>query len=147
MLILPGKITSGRKFLENKSVLIGSGGNILNSYIKNVSVPGVESAVPGDGNIPIVATPYGNLSPAICYDADFSRLLQQTGQKGTDILLIPAGDWKAISPYHTYAAVFRGIENGCAVVRQVSGGLSVAADYYGNILSSMDFLILHRKSM
>jgi apolipoprotein N-acyltransferase len=143
--ILPGKLTPDRRFLENKTVLIAPGGKVVNTYFKNIPVPGVEFSVPGDGTIPVVATPYGNLSPVICYDADFTSLLKQTGQKGTDILLIPSGDWKAISPYHTYAALLRGIENGYSVVRQASGGLSAASDYFGNVLASMDFFSTDEK--
>ncbi len=137
--ILPGKITDTRKFLENKTVLIGPGGKVLNTYFKNMPVPGVEPAVPGDGCIPVIATPYGNFSPAICYDADFPQLLRQTGQQGTDILLLPSGDWKAIAPFHSYVAIFRGIENGLSVVRQVNHGESLAANPYGNILASVSF--------
>jgi apolipoprotein N-acyltransferase len=137
--ILPGKITDKRKFLENKTVLIGPGGKVLNTYFKSIPVPGVEPSVPGDGRIPVIPTPYGNLSPAICYDADFPQLLRQTGQQGTDILLLPSGDWKAIAPFHSYIAVFRGIENGLSMVRQVNHGESLAADPYGNILASASF--------
>jgi apolipoprotein N-acyltransferase len=137
--ILPGKVTPDRKFLENKTVLIGPDGQVLNTYLKNIPVPGVEPSVPGDGTIPAIATPYGTLSPAICYDADFPQLLRQTGQRGTDILLLPAGDWKAIAPFHSYVAVFRAVENGFSVVRQVNHGESLAADPYGKLLASASF--------
>ena len=36
-------------------------------------------------------------------------------------------------------AVFRGIENGMSVVRQVDNGLSIAVDPYGRILGQSDF--------
>jgi apolipoprotein N-acyltransferase len=136
--ILPGEVTAECKFLENKTVLVGPDGRVLNTYLKNIPVPGVEPAVPGDGNIPAIPTPYGTLSPAICYDADFPQLLRQTGQRGTDLLL-PAGDWKAIAPFHSYMAVFRAVENGFSVVRQVNHGESLAADAYGNLLASASF--------
>ncbi len=137
--ILPGEVTAERKFLENKTVLVGPDGRVLNTYLKNIPVPGVEPAVPGDGTIPVIPTPYGTISPAICYDADFPQLLRQTGQRGTDLLLLPAGDWKAIAPFHSYMAVFRAVENGFSVVRQVNHGESLAADAYGNLLASASF--------
>lgn len=65
--------------------------------------------------------------------------MRQTGAIGTGLLLLPSGDWKAIAPFHTHAAIFRAIENGCSILRQASGGLSVAADYRGKILQSLDF--------
>ena len=36
-------------------------------------------------------------------------------------------------------AIFRGIENGNSVIRQASGGLSLASDYRGKIHASMDY--------
>jgi len=124
---------------ENKTLLIDPKGNVLDAYYKNVPVPLVEPSVVGDGTIPVFDTPYGRLAPVICYDADHQTLIRQAGVAGADILLVPSGDWWHISPYHTYMAVMRGIENGFSVVRQVSGGLSIATDPRGNVLASMDF--------
>ena len=98
-----------------------------------------EASTPGDGTIPVVETPYGRLSTSICYDADFPSQMLQLGKNKTDILLLPSGDWSAIAPYHTYMAAFRGIENGNAVLRQASGGLSAYMDYRGKLLKSFDF--------
>ena len=145
--LLPGKVTADRKFLENKTVLVGPDGKVLNAYLKNIPVPGVEPSVPGDGTIPAIPTPYSTLSPAICYDADFPQLLRQTGRRGTDILLLPAGDWKAIAPFHSYMAVFRAVENGFSVVRQVNHGQSLAADPYGNLLASASFFAAADKTL
>jgi apolipoprotein N-acyltransferase len=65
--------------------------------------------------------------------------MRQLSKNKSDLLLLPSGDWYAISPYHSHMAVIRGIENGSAVFRQVSGGLSVASDYRGKITGSFDF--------
>jgi apolipoprotein N-acyltransferase len=135
----PGKIIPGKKFIENEAVLIGPDGNILNTLHKNKPVPIIENSEPGDGVIPVIATPFGNIATSICYDADFPGHMQQLGKKKSDLLLLPSGDWYAISPYHSYMAAMRGIENGCSVMRQVSGGLSVVSDYRGKIESSFNF--------
>jgi apolipoprotein N-acyltransferase len=135
----PGKITAGKKFIENKAVFIGPDGNILNVFHKNKPVPFAESSQPGDGIIPVIETAYGRVSTSICYDADFPIEMRQLSKNKTDVLLLPSGDWYSISPYHTYMAVLRGIENGCSIVRQVSGGLSVAVDYRGEQHASLDF--------
>lgn len=134
-----GKITPGKKFMENKVIYIDQSGTILHTLFKNKPVPGIEPSKPGNGIVPLLRTVNGNISTSICYDADFPSLMQQLGKQKSDLLLLPSGDWKAISPYHTNAAIYRAIENGCSIFRQVSGGLSVAADYRGKIVGSKDF--------
>ena len=126
-------------FLENKAILVSPDGKILNVFHKNHPVPFVEHSVPGDGKIPAIATPYGTISTSICYDADMPSGMQQLAQNKSDVLLLPSGDWYDIAPYHSYMAMFRGIENGCTVVRQASGGLSLVTDYRGKTEASFDF--------
>lgn len=135
----PGKITPERLFLENKTILVGDDGKILNVFHKNYPVPFAERSKPGDGKIPEIQTPYGKISVSICYDADIVNSMQQLGKNKSDVLLLPSGDWYAIAPYHSYMAMFRGIENGTTIVRQVSGGLSLATDYRGRKQASFNF--------
>lgn len=70
---LPEMVESGQPFLENKVLTFGPDGTLLNTYFKNIPVMGVEPSVPGDGTIPVISTPFGNLSPIICYHADQNR--------------------------------------------------------------------------
>lgn len=135
----PGKITPNKKYLENEAILIGPSGQVLNIFHKNNPVPMAEASEPGNGKIPAVTSPWGNIATSICYDADFPRQMRQTSKNRTALLLLPSGDWNAIDPYHSDMAVFRGIENGCSIVREVSGGLSFASDCYGRIHASFDF--------
>ena len=86
-------------------------------------------------------TPYGRLSSAICFDADFPSLLAQAGKMRTDIVLDPSNDWKAIDPWHTRMASFRAIEQGFNLVRHTSQGLSAAFDYEGRQLAAMDHYV------
>jgi apolipoprotein N-acyltransferase len=137
--LTPGKIIPGKKFMENKTVFMGPDGKVLNTFYKNKPVPYAESSVAGDGKIPVINTALGKASVSICYDADFPELMKQLGKNKPDFLLLPSGDWFAISPHHTYMALYRGIENGCPIIRDVKGGLSVAADYRGKIYSGSDF--------
>jgi apolipoprotein N-acyltransferase len=138
-LIHPGKISAGSKFLENQALLFGPDGRPQITFHKNNPVPMAEASAPGDGRIPVISTPYGRIATSICYDADFPAQMRQLSRQHADLLLLPSGDWHAIAPYHSYMAIFRGIENGNALLRQASGGLSVASDYKGRILASMDF--------
>jgi apolipoprotein N-acyltransferase len=114
-------------------------GELANTYLKSNPVPFAEQDYGSDDIMPVIDTPYGKLSPVICYDADFPHFMKQAGSNKTDILLIPSGDWKAIDPYHAQMAVLRGIENGVSIVRPVSRATSLATDPYGNIIAKMDF--------
>jgi apolipoprotein N-acyltransferase len=94
--------------------------------------------VKSDGKLRHLDTAYGRLVAAICYDTDFPRLMIQAGAQRADVVLSPAGDWRAIDPRHTEIASFRAIEQGFNLVRQSNGGLSAAYDYQGRRLASMD---------
>lgn len=126
--------------LENKLVLLQPNGRVAWEYNKVRPVPGPEAAmqIRGDGKLRSLDTPYGRLSSVICFDADFPQLLRQAGALGTDILLDPSNDWRAIDPWHTQMASFRAIEEGVNLVRHTSQGLSAAFDYQGRRLSAMD---------
>ncbi|MCD4697452.1 MAG: hypothetical protein K8S16_14555, partial [Bacteroidales bacterium] len=56
-----------------------------------------------------------------------------------DIMLVPGNDWKEITPYHTYAASFRAIEQGFNLVRSASRGLSASFNYNGQVLSYQNY--------
>ncbi len=123
---------------KNMAIMIGPDGNILYEYTKYKIVPG-DLDIHGDGIIKYTDTPYGRISSIICFDGDFPQYVRQAGQNKVDILLVPSSDWEAIDPIHSEMATFRGIENGCSVVRQVQKGLSLSSDYLGNTISSMDY--------
>ena len=129
--------------LENKIVLVQPNGTPAWQFFKAHPVPGGEQAISirGDGKVRALDTPYGRLSSVICFDADFPQLLAQAGRLGTDLLLDPSNDWKAIDPWHTRMASFRAIEQGFNLVRHTSQGLSAAFDYQGRELGSMDHYV------
>ena len=126
--------------LENKVVLLDASGNLAWEFYKARSVPGEEAAISalGDGRIKSLATPYGRIAAAICFDMDFPQLLRQAGQLGADVLLAPSNDWREIDPWHTQMATFRAIEQGFSLVRHTSRGLSAGVDYQGRVLAAMD---------
>ena len=70
---------------------------------------------------------------------DFPQLIHRAGRGRADILVAPSSDWREIDPMHTRMAVFRGIENGFAVVRPTNKGLSIATDCQGRVLAAVDF--------
>ena len=135
--------------MENKIVLIQPNGTPAWEFFKAHPVPGREAAISirGDGKMRVVDSLYGRLSAAICFDADFPKLLAQAGHFGADIVLDPSNDWKAIDPWHTRMASFRAIEQGFNIVRHTSHGLSAAFDYEGRELASMDHFVTEDRAL
>lgn len=78
------------------------------------------------------------MAAAICFDMDFPDLIRRPGLQRADLILAPSSDWREIDSVHTRMALFRGIENGCSVVRQTNKGLSAAADWQGRVLARGD---------
>ena len=126
--------------LENKLVLIDPNGQVVWQFLKARPTPGPEAAaaVKSDGQLRWLDTPNGRIAGAICYDMDFPWLMMQAGGNRADIVLSPAGDWRAIDPRHTQMASFRAIEEGFNLARQTNMGLSAVYDYQGHQLSHMD---------
>jgi apolipoprotein N-acyltransferase len=136
-----GVWTPGRaRPLENKLVLIQPNGEIAWQYLKARLTPGPEAAAAekSDGRLLTLQTPYGRMAGAICYDMDFPSFIAQAGPQRTDIMLVPASDWRGIDPRHSEIASFRAIEQGFNLVRQGNRGLSAAYDYQGHIMARMD---------
>lgn len=136
-----GVWTSGKdRPLKNVLILLGPKGEVSFTYLKARPTPGPEASLlaTSDGRLPILETPFGRLSSAICYDMDFAPLMAQAGGLGADLVLSPASDWLAIDPRHTQMARFRAIEQGFNLVRQANQGLSAAYDFEGLELARMD---------
>lgn len=129
---------AGDGALDNKVTLLGPRGEVVAEYRKGVAVPGPEAEllVPGSGDIPLVPTPYGRLAMAICFDLDFPRLMRRAA--GADLVLVPAEDWRGITPYHSDMARLRAIEGGYSLVRATRYGRSLAADARGRLLAMQE---------
>lgn len=126
--------------LQNKLVLIDPKGRVAWQFLKARPTPGPEAAaaVPSDGKLRWLNTPYGRIAGAICYDMDFPSLMMQAGANRADIVLSPAADWRAIDPRHTQMASFRAVEQGFNLARQTNMGLSAVYDYEGHQLAQLD---------
>ena len=124
---------------ENKIIWISPQGKVLYVYHKAKPTPGEGNY--GDGIIKYFDSPYGRISSSICFDMDFPALISQVNKMNIDIMLVPGNDWMEITPYHTYVAVARAIEQGFNMVRASSQGFSASFNYKGQLLSSMNFYI------
>ena len=67
--------------------------------------------------------------------------------RGVDLLLVPANDWEAVKQMHLVPAVFRAVENGVAIVRATSRGVSAAVDSLGRVLATMDHFATTERGM
>jgi apolipoprotein N-acyltransferase len=121
----------------NKITWISPQGQLLFSYVKAKPTPG--EGTYGDGVIRYFDSPYGRVGSVICFDMDFPLLIQQVRTMNIDIMLVPGNDWKEITPYHTFVASFRALEQGFNLVRAASQGLSASFNFKGQVLSSQDF--------
>lgn len=126
---------------DNLAILIGPDGKTVFRYEKTNSWYPTDS----DGIIQKADTPYGRIGAAICFDMDFPAFIRQAAD--VDIMLVPAFDTKGISPYHSEAALLRGMEYGFSVVRQCNEGESIAADYNGNILAAQNYFTTKERCM
>jgi len=122
---------------ENKLIIVDPAGKVVLEHLK-YGGQSVEGFQPGDGVLRTIETPFGTLSGIICWDTNFHAPVRQAGRNGTDILLSPSFEFRAISPMHAQMAVFRAIENGVSIVRQADNGLSIVADPYGRTLAAVD---------
>jgi apolipoprotein N-acyltransferase len=127
--------------LENKIVLVTPEGAIGFEYLKAFPVPGAEAtgSVLGAAELPTLATPYGRIGAAICFDMDHHAYIRQANAQGVDILFAPANTWQKVAATHADMARLRAVENGFALLRPTSNGVSIAADGYGRMLGRSDF--------
>ena len=126
---------------ENRCVLINDKGQIEINYLKhNLAVGESYFMKKGPGGLSAVNTPYGRIGITICRDLEFPAYVREAGRKKADIVLSPSFDFpKGITPSNTYNQMLRAVEDGFSLVRAVSNGLSVAVDYHGRVLSSMNY--------
>ncbi len=122
---------------ENKVIIIDPAGDVVLEHYK-FGGNQFEHSVLGDRQLKTVQTPEATIGAVICWDMDFPSVMRQSGRNGTDILLAPANDWKAVATTHANMSVFRAVENGVSLVRQAKNGLSIVTDPYGRTLATMD---------
>jgi len=123
---------------EAKIVWIDPNGNPIWDFNKAYPTPS-DPIEPGEKNIKTFDTPYGQIASVICFDMDFPTFINQAGKKDVDIMLVPANDWREITPYHSNMSKLRAIENGFCMVRGTGQGLSIAVDYNGQVLNQLNY--------
>lgn len=134
------------KPFNNKSILVTPDGEVAWEYIKSFPHP-IERLVinKGEATIPFMDSEYGRIGNVICADLDLSGYMSQAGKHAIDMLLVPAFDWKEITPYHSRMAAFTAIQNGVSIVRSNGKGIVAFYDYQGNALAKTNTFISDSK--
>ncbi|HEX7318380.1 MAG TPA: apolipoprotein N-acyltransferase [Pyrinomonadaceae bacterium] len=132
------RIEEGSRRYENKSVMFTPSGEVAWEYMKAHPVPGYEEKymVRGGAEAVTYVATEGRIAAAICYDGDFPGFMRRTAP--ADLLILHADDWRDITPLHARMSVFRAVELGVSLVRPTLNGLSLAADYRGEVLAAMN---------
>ncbi|GAB3755558.1 nitrilase-related carbon-nitrogen hydrolase [Spirosoma pomorum] len=120
---------------RNAAVVIDSNGNTRTDYTKHHLVRGFERQfTPGHqiGLFPLDTIPAG---VATCKDLDFPEHIRAYGLKRAAILFVPANDFVIDDWLHARMAIFRGVENGCSVVRAARQGRLTISDPFGRVLA------------
>ena len=138
--------TPGEDYKENKVIVLNPLGERVFEYYKFGRSIG-ELCQRGDGELKYVDTEYGRIATFICSDMAFVSKVRQTGKENIDILMIPASDWEEMTAIALKTAIVRGIENGCSIVRQTNCGISIAADWKGDISAKENYFQSDTKTM
>lgn len=73
--------------------------------------------------------------------------MRRAGAADAGILLVGANTWEGIKEMHARNAVFRAVENGSALFRQVSRGRANAVDHQGRVLATTDYFTSEQQAM
>ena len=147
-------IQVGPEKLNNRSFLIGPGGEIVARYNKvhmfDVDLPGGQTFRESDvfepgASASVADTPWGRLGLSVCYDLRFAYLYRTLAHLGADFLAVPAAFMKTSGEAHWHTLLrSRAIETGCFVFapcqygshgQAVTYGHSLVIDPWGEILS------------
>ncbi len=113
----------------------------------NESYTESECIEPGD-SVVTVATPFGRLGVAVCYDLRFPELFRSLLDQGAEFIALPASFTAVTGRAHWEVLVrARAIENLCHVIAAAQGGYhrsgretfghSMVVDPWGNVLSRL----------
>ncbi|MCB9878911.1 MAG: hypothetical protein H6835_15050 [Planctomycetes bacterium] len=127
---------------DNRIWFIAPGGCLVGEYRKTHLIPWLEDYVAGDGTLATMEVDGVVVGGMICQDDNFTDLGRAYGNAGVQLVVVPTNDWPAIREYHLENAIFRCIENGYAVARAASHGISALIDCRGRVRHRQDHVAL-----
>ena len=133
--IVAGFNSLGAEPHRNMALIFSPDGNVTGEYDKVFHIPGIEPDYKrGEKTFLFDANGISG-GVAICKDLDFPQWIRQYGQAGTEVLYVPAWDFRTDAWLHSRMAIMRGIENGFSLVRAASEGMLTMTDDRGRVLS------------
>ena len=155
--LLAGSLTvrSTEGQMCNRSILIGSDGNVVAAYDKihmfDVTLPDGKVIRESSGYRPgeravLAQTPWGALGMTVCYDLRFPALFRALAQAGAVLVTVPSSFQRQTGKAHWHALLrARAIENECFVIapamcgdhpgNRQSYGHSMVVDPWGEIIA------------
>lgn len=118
---------------ENQALLIDA--TQLNFYTKNHLIPFMENSQSGQGRRVGFKWSGVQCGVMICQDDNFSDLSRGYAREHTQLMLVPTLDWNPICGLHYESSVMRAIENGYAICRGASGGISALISPKGEVVA------------
>jgi len=123
---------------DNRIWFFDGNGDLAGEYRKTHLVPWLEDYAAGDGTLALVPFAGERLGGMICQDDNFTDVARGYGRAGVPLVAVPTNDWPAIRHVHFENSVFRAIENGYAVARAASAGISALVSARGEVLCALD---------
>lgn len=123
---------------DNRIWFFDAQGNLTGEYRKTHLVPWLEDYAAGDGTLAAVPFADDRLGGMICQDDNFTDVARGYGRAGVPLVAVPTNDWPAIRLVHLDNSLFRAIENGYAVARAASAGISALVSPRGERVFALD---------
>jgi len=123
---------------DNRIWFVDPDGTLRAEHLKSHLVPWLEDYNAGDGCPTVVDYRQTRLGGMVCQDDNFTDVSRAYGRLGVPFVAVPTNDWPAVRRFHLENSVFRAIENGYAVVRAASNGISALISPRGEVLRSRD---------
>jgi apolipoprotein N-acyltransferase len=123
---------------ENRIWFFGDDGVLNAEYAKTHLVPWLESYRAGDGTLAHTTIGGLRVGGMICQDDNFTDLARGYGRSATPLVAVPTNDWPAIRFAHFDNSRFRAIENGYAIARATSNGISAIVSPRGEVVAAID---------
>lgn len=119
---------------DNRIWFFDAQGELRGEYRKSHLIPWLEDYVAGDGTLVPLDLAGTKLGGMICQDDNFTDLARGYGRLGVRLMAVPTNDWAAIREFHLENSIFRALENGYAIARAASGGISALVSADGSVM-------------
>ncbi len=117
--------------------VVGTNGNVVFQQAKAVPVQMFKDGLPAPGQH-VWASPWGKIGLCICYDLNYSRVVDRLIRQDARALIVPTMDLESWGVYeHQLAArltAIRSAEYGVPILRLASSGISQLVADNGNVL-------------